>query len=255
MKDLFDLHGQVAMITGASSGLGVQFAKALARQGAALVLLARRKEKLEQVAKDIETIGVECMPIPCDVTDRDAVQKAVDQAVAKFGRIDILVNNAGSGATGKAEELTNEDWMRVINLDLNAVFQVAQSVGRVMIKNGYGRIVNIASIYGLVSSMEHTIAPYSAAKAGVVNLTHSLAAEWAKYGVNVNAICPGTFITELTADTLLTEESKAYHKVTVPVGRCGNEGELDTTILYLTSPASSYTTGVALPVDGGFTAI
>jgi len=252
---IFDLTGRVAVVTGASSGLGVQMAKALARQGADIAILARRKEKLEAVAEEIRKIGVKCLPVQCDVTDTEAVKKAADLIEAEFGKVDILINNAGSGDTGPAEEMTDETWEHTLNVDLSGVFKVAREFGKKMIKNKYGRIINIASMYGLVGNTALPSSAYHAAKGGVVNLTRALAAEWAKYGITVNTICPGYFETELTVDTLNTEYFTNYMKATVPLGRYGREGELDSTAVYLASDASSYVTGVAIPVDGGYTCV
>lgn len=230
-------------------------AKALARQGADLVILARRMQKLEEVAEEIRTYGVKCLPIQCDLTDVSAIKKAVEITKAEYGKVDILVNNAGNGATGPAEDMTDEDWDFTINLDLSGVFKTSREFGKLMIKNNYGRIINISSMYGLVGNMEIPSSGYHAAKGGVVNLTRGLAAEWAKYGITVNCICPGYFATELTVDTLNTDSFKQYMKATVPVGRYGKEGELDSTVVYLASEASSYITGVSIPVDGGYTSI
>lgn len=252
---IFDLTGRVAVITGASSGLGVQMSKALARQGANIVILARRMEKLEKVAEEIRALGVKCLPIRCDVTNTEDIRIAAETAEKEFGKVDILINNAGSGHVGPAEETTDEQWNGVIEVDLNSVFKVSREFGKIMIKNKYGRIINIASMYGLVGNTALPSASYHAAKGGVVNLTRALAAEWAKYGITVNCICPGYFATELTVDTLKTEYFTNYMKSTVPLGRYGNEGELDSTAVYLASEASSYVTGVVIPVDGGYTCV
>lgn len=255
MMNLFDLKGRVAVVTGASSGLGVQMAKALAAQGADIAILARRKEKLETVAKEIEAIGVKCVAIPCDVTSTSSVVAAANEVKNAFGKVDILINNAGSGGVGPAETTTDEDWNHTINVDLNGVFTVAREFGKLMIENQYGRIINIASMYGMVANMAMPTAAYHAAKGGVVNLTRALAAEWSKHNITVNAICPGYFATELTVDTLNTDEFTAFMKSVVPVGRYGKEGELNTATLFLASNHSSYVTGVILPVDGGYTAV
>lgn len=254
-KKLFDLTGRVAVITGASSGLGVQMAKALAGQGADIAILARRKDKLENVSKEIKALGVKCLAIQCDVTDSESIKAAVSAIKSEYGKIDILVNNAGSGGVGPAEETTDEEWEHTMSVDLNGVFKVAREFGKVMIENKYGRIINIASMYGMVGNMALPTAAYHAAKGGVVNFTRALAAEWAKHNITVNAICPGYFATELTIDTLNTESFTNYMKASVPVGRYGKEGELDSTVVFLSADQTTYVTGAILPVDGGYTCV
>ncbi|QNU65982.1 SDR family oxidoreductase [Ruminiclostridium herbifermentans] len=254
-KNLFDLKGKVAVVTGASSGLGVQMAKALAGQGADIAILARRKEKLDKVADELRELGVKCLSIQCDVTDIASIKSAVAAVKAEYGKADILINNAGSGGVGPAEETTDDDWSYTISVDLDGVFKIAREFGKLMIENKYGRIINISSMYGMVGNMALPAAAYHAAKGGVVNLTRALAAEWAKHNITVNCLCPGYFATELTVDTLNTEYFTNYMKASVPVGRYGNEGELDTATLFLASENSAYVTGVILPVDGGYTCV
>ena len=255
MKEYFDLKGQVALVTGCSGGLGVQMAKALANQGAIIVPIARRLEKLEEVSKEItDTYGVETYPLQCDITDTDRVNEVVDQILDKFGRIDIVINNAGTGAVAPAEDITDEQFDHECQIDLFGTFKVARAVAKkAMIPAKYGRIINIASMYGLVGNKVAGSAPYHAAKGGVVNLTRALAAEWGKYGITVNAICPGYFYTPLTKETLDSEFFQENAKTMIPEERYGNEGELDTAAIFLASPASTYVTGVMLPVDGGYT--
>ena len=245
-KNYFDLAGQVAIVTGASGGLGVQMAKALANQGAKIVVMARRQEKIEEVAKEIcDEFGVETLAIKCDITDTENVDAAVAEVMEKCGRIDIVINNAGTGAVAPAEDITD---------DLFGRFKVARAVAKqAMIPAKYGRIINIASMYGLVGNKVAGSAPYHAAKGGVVNLTRALAAEWGKYGITVNSICPGYFYTPLTQETLDSDFFQQNAKTMIPEERYGNEGELDTAAIFLASPASSYVTGVQLPVDGGYT--
>lgn len=254
-KKIFDLTGRVAVVTGASSGLGVQMAKALARQGADIAILARRKWKLDEVAEEIRGLGVRCLPVKCDVTDSSQIAAAVGAVKAEYGKVDILVNNAGSGGPGPAEDKSDEDWRKVIAVDLDGVFMVSRDFGRLMIANKYGRIINIASMYGLVGAPIVPSAAYHASKGGVVNLTRALAAEWAKYNITVNAICPGYFVTDFTRDKFETEEFTNHMKIHVPLGRYGKEGELDSTVVYLAADESAYVTGSILSVDGGYTCI
>ena len=256
-KSYFDLKGQVAIVTGCSTGLGVQMAKALANQGASIVAIARRQELIDAVAKDIaDTYGVQTLALRCDITDTDRVNAVVDEVLKKFGRIDIVINNAGTGAVAPAEDITDEQFNGEMNVDLAGTFKVARAAAKkAMIPAKYGRIINIASMYGLVGNKIAGSAPYHAAKGGVVNLTRALAAEWGKYNITVNSICPGYFYTPLTKETLDSEFFQQNAKTMIPMERYGNEGELDSAAVFLASPASSYVTGVNLPVDGGYTAM
>ena len=257
MKNYFDLTGQVAVVTGCSTGLGVQMAKALANQGAKIVAIARRKELIDSVAKEIaDTYKVEAVGIQCDITDTDRVNAVIDEIMAKFGRIDILINNAGTGAVAPAEDVTDEQFDNEMQIDLFGSFKVARAVAKkAMIPAKYGRVINISSMYGMVGNKIAGSAPYHAAKGGVVNLTRALAAEWGKYDINVNAICPGYFYTPLTKETLDSEFFQQNARTMIPKERYGNEGELDTAVIFLASPANSYVTGVMLPVDGGYTCL
>ena len=253
---MFDLKGRVAVITGASSGLGKQMAQGLAGQGADVVLLARRESKLRQVAADIEKeYDVKAYPVVCDVTDLDSVKAAAKSTLNEFGKVDILVNNAGTGAVAPAEKMEDDLWQGNIDIDLTGVFRVAREFGKLMLEAGYGRIINIASMYGMVGNRESPAAAYHAAKGGVVNLTRALAAEWATRGVTVNCICPGYFETELTGDVLRTEAFSTYMQRTVPLQRYGNAGELNAAACFLASDEASYVNGVILPIDGGYTCI
>ena len=256
-RNYFDLSGQVAIVTGCSTGLGVQMAKALASQGANIVVVARRQNLIEQVAKEItDEFWVETLPVVCDITDTQAVEAMVDAALKKFGRIDILINNAGTGAVAPAEDITDEQFDNEMQIDLFGSFRVARAVAKkAMIPAKYGRIINISSMYGLVGNKVAGSAPYHAAKGGVVNLTRALAAEWGKHNITVNSICPGYFYTDLTRDTLNSDFFQQNAKTMIPEERYGEEGELDTAALFLASPKSSYVTGVNLPVDGGYTAM
>ncbi|MBO6270458.1 MAG: SDR family oxidoreductase [Clostridium sp.] len=257
MKNYFDLKGQVAIVTGCSTGLGVQMAKALANQGCNIVALARRQNLVEEVAEDIKKeFGVDAIGIRCDITDTQMVAEAVDKVMEHFGRIDILINNAGTGAVAPAEDITDDQFAGEMNVDLFGTFKMSRAVAKkAMIPAKYGRIINIASMYGLVGNKVAPSSPYHAAKGGVVNLTRGLAAEWGKYGITVNAICPGYFYTPLTKETLDSDFFQQNAKTMIPLERYGNEGELDPAAIFLASPSSSYVTGIMVPVDGGYTSM
>ena len=256
MTNLFDLTGRVAVVTGASTGLGVQMANAFASQGANLVLLARRQNLLEENAAQIsKEYGVEVLPFSCDITSTERVKEAVKATMERFGRVDILVNNAGTGAVAPAEEITDEQFKHEMDIDLFGTFICAREFGKEMIKAKYGRIINIASMYGLVGNLIVGSSPYHSAKGGVVNMTRALAAEWGKYGITVNSICPGYFYTDLTTATLDSDFFQAIAKQNIPLGRYGKDGELNSCALFLASPASTYVTGQNIAVDGGYTCI
>ncbi len=252
---MFDLTGQVVVVSGASSGLGAQMARGYAAQGATLVITARRVEKLEALAEELRAGGTTVLPLQCDVTDSVRVNEVAAEVEKEFGKVDVLVNCAGSAANAGVCEMTNDEWDFTIAADMTSVFYVTRAFANIMKKNNYGRIINIASMYGLVGNTAMDTVAYHTSKGGVVNFTRAVAAELAKFGITCNAICPGYFATELTIDTLSTDSFKAYMQATVPVGRYGNEGELNSAAIFLAAKESSYVTGVILPVDGGYTCV
>lgn len=252
---MFNYKGRVVVVSGASSGLGKQMTRAFADQGATIVIMARRIEKLEELANELRAKGVDCLPIKCDVTDVESVNSAAKEVEEKYGKADVLVNCAGSAKNAGVLDMTDEEWNFTIKTDMDSVFYVTRAFGKLMKKNHYGRIINIASMYGLVGNMAMGTIAYHTSKGGVVNFTRAAASELAKEGITVNAICPGYFDTELTHETLITDEFTAYMKGTVPVGRYGREGELNSAAIFLGAEESSYVTGVILPVDGGYTAV
>lgn len=254
MKNYFDVSGKNAIVTGASSGLGRQFALCLAEQGANVAIMARRVNKLEEVKAEVEALGVKCVVAQCDVTDSAQVKAAVDKAVAELGRIDILINNAAAGFATPAVETTDEQWERVIDTNVNGVFYVAREVGRHMLEQGYGKIVNIGSFHCQVTMNGLPRSGYSTAKGAVYMMTKALAAEWAKSGITVNTLGPGYFKSEM-ADAVTDESYDRGIRENCPMGRRGNPGELNGAMLFLASDASSYVTGQLLLVDGGWTIV
>ena len=252
---MFNLKGRVAVVTGASSGLGKQISMALAKQGADLVILARRIERLEEFKIELEKEGVKVLPVKCDVTSTEDIDNACSAAVKKFGKVDILVNCAGSSKDKGVLDMDDDEWDFTIATDETSVFKMTRAFGNVMKKNNYGRIINIASMYGLVGNTEIPTIAYHASKGAVVNFTRAVAAELATYGITCNAICPGYFYTELTTQVLDTEQFQEFAKTHVPMQRYGQEGELSSAIIFLAADESSYVNGVILPVDGGYTAV
>jgi gluconate 5-dehydrogenase len=254
VQDLLSVRGRVAVVTGASSGLGVTFAEALAEAGASLVLAARRMEKLEAVARNLQAQGAKAWALPCDVGKEVEVQALMEDTVDTFGRLDILVNNAGVASLSPATDMTLEEWNRVVGVNLTGVFLCARTAARQMIKQGEGgKVINIASIYGAVGDV-FPAAPYYATKGAVINLTRDLAVEWAPFKINVNAIAPGFFPSEMTEGIFSDPHYLEYINKQTPLGRVGNPDDLKGAVLYLASPASDFVTGQTLFVDGGWTA-
>lgn len=251
---MFDLHGRVAVVTGASAGLGRLFALALAGQGADMVILARRLEKLEAVAEEVRAKGVRCLCVRCDVTDPAQVKAAVKATMDEYGKVDILVNSAGGGLGKAIVDVTDEEWERSLALDVDGVFYCLRDFGREMLKAGYGRIINIASILGKGGLPELPIIDYATAKGAVINMTRQAATEWAKTGVNVNCICPGFFPSEANNPAAM-EAMGGFIAHRTPMGRPGIPGELDSTVIYLAAEESTYVTGSVCCCDGGWTAI
>lgn len=251
---MFDFKGQYAVITGASSGLGRDMAIAFAQAGANVAVLARRKEKLEALAQEIEALGVRAIAVACDVADDASVKAAVESITKEFPRIDILVNNAGIAVRGTIDTMTDEEWDRSFDVNVKGIVHTGRYIVPIMKKQSYGRIVNISSVNALVSDkndpfLRHS---YNASKASVWGLTRAMAASYAKDNISVNAIGPGLFASEMTQDTLLaSEEFVGYYNHLTPAGRIGDKGELNGAVLFLSSKEAAYVHGNMIFVDGG----
>ncbi len=250
--ELFDLAGKTAIVTGGSRGIGLEMAEALAEAGARLVLCARRAEWLDAAVDDLKNRGFDARGRICDVSKPDEIDEVVRAAVKETGSVDILVNNAGISWGAMPEDMPLEKWQKVIDVNLTGCFLFAQSVGRQMLRQGSGSIINIASIAGITSSANGPFyAGYVASKAGLIGLTRELAASWGRRGVRVNAIAPGFFHSRLADSVIDIYESSIQENNVIP--RIGKKGELKGIVVFLASEASSYVTGQTIAVDGGMT--
>src|ERR1044072_11608 len=254
IKDLFDLSGRVAIVTGGSRGLGKEMAEGVAEAGAALMLWARGEGWLQAKVEALRGRGLKGEGMPCDVVNQEQVQAVVDKTIETFGQLDILINNAGVSWGARPEEMALDKWEKVIGVNLTGAFLFAQAAGREMLKRGYGRIINVSSVSGLQSSADgpHYVG-YAASKAGLFGLTRELAATWGRSGVRRTAIAPGFFHSRL-ADAVI-EQAEASIKARSPIPRVGDAGELKGVAVFLASDASNYITGQTIVVDGGRTIV
>ena len=255
VKELFNLTGKVALVTGGSRGLGLEMAEALGEAGAAVAVTARRQQWLASAEDTLKGAGIDCLAVQCDGSQPDQVAQAVERVVQRFGRIDILVNNAGISWAEPIDTMPVEKWRQVIDTNATGCFLMSRAVGREMMRAGAaGSIVNIASMMGLVGMASDIIdaVGYSASKGAVISLTRDMAVKWASHGIRVNAVAPGFFDTRLSAGVLARNQAGIERNA--PMGRIGRPGELKGVVLFLASEASSYMTGQVLSVDGGATA-
>lgn len=248
----FDLSGRVAVVIGGTSGIGRAIAHGLAEAGANVVCSSRRAEQVETTAREIEKIGRKTLRITSDVSDKDSLQNLLDECVKEFGKVDIMVNSAGRTKRAPTLDFAENDWNDIIETNLTGTLRACQVFGKHFLEKKYGRIINIASLSTFVSLFE--VAAYSASKAAVASLTKSLAIEWAKHGVNVNAIAPGVFKTDLNRELLESTERGKEFQTRTPMGRFGQVEELAGAAIFLASDAASFVTGEVLVVDGGFLA-
>jgi gluconate 5-dehydrogenase len=250
-KELFDLTGRVAIVTGGAVGLGRQFAEALGEMGASLVLAARKVERCEQAARELEPLGVKVLPLGCDVTRQEEVEKMASETVRQFGRVDILVNNAGISWGSPPENMTLADWEKVLATNLTGTFLCSQAVGRTMIERQRGKIINVASVAGLHGAPPEIMdaVGYTASKGAVLSFTRDLACKWARHNIRVNALAPGWFPSRMSRWVI--EHRAELILPHIPLHRFGGEDDLKGAIVFLASDASNYVTGQVLVVDGG----
>ena len=248
----FSLAGKVAVITGATRGIGRGIAEAYARAGADVAVVSRNAEDCRRTADELAALGRRLLPVPADVSKLAEIERLFARVTEEFGRIDILVNNAGTAITKRAEDITEADWDRVLDLDLKSVFFCCQAAGRQMIRQQSGKIINIASIMGLVADKQ--ILPYCAAKGGVIQITRALALEWARHNIQVNALCPGYVATSINAAALSDPRVLERTVKKTAAGRLGQVADMAGAAVFLASPAADYMTGQTLIIDGGWTA-
>ena len=246
-----NLEGRVSVVTGGATGLGLQMATALAEAGSNVVICSRKLENCEQAAHDVEKLGVKTLAIGCDVTKADQVEAMKDAVLNKFGRVDVLVNNAGRAWVAPPEEMPLERWQQVLDLNITAPFLCSQVLGREMIKVKRGKIVNIASIAGLVgrNPKAYNSIAYGTSKGALVNFTRDLAVKWAHHNIQVNAICPGFFVTPINVKMFDKNRDQVLREI--PLGRTGGDDDLKGIVVLLASDASNFMTGAIIPVDGG----
>ncbi len=251
VKELMSLQGRVSVVTGGATGLGLQMATALAEAGSDIVVCSRKLENCEQAAHGIERLGVKTLPVAADVTKPDQVEAVKAAALKKFGRVDVLVNNAGRAWVAPPEEMPLERWQQIMDLNITAPFICSQVFGREMIKQKSGKIINIASIAGLIgrNPRAYSSIVYSTSKGALVNFTRDLAVKWAQHNINVNCICPGFFVTLINQK--LYEKGAEQILNEIPLGRTGGENDLKGIAVLLASDASNFITGAIIPVDGG----
>jgi len=254
MKNYFDVQGKVAFVTGASKGLGKVFADTLGDAGAKLFILASSLKNIEPVCEEFRQKGYECACFGCDIVSEEDMQAAVDRCMEIYGRIDILVNNAATMRVNKTpEDTTNEEWEKVIHINVNGAFNVAKTVGKVMLKQGSGKIINMSSISGKIINKGVHGGSYDVSKAAIDGMTKALASEWAPKGINVNAISPGYFMTQPNREFFAADPDFYDMAVSlIPAGKIGEPEQLAGTLLYLASGASDYLHGSIIQVDGGY---
>mgnify|MGYP000376966292 CR=1 FL=1 len=253
MSNIFDLKGKVALVTGASRGLGRGIALGLAEAGADIIAVASKKENVAETVAEIKKLGTsKVVALGCEQDKPEQVKQLVDDAIAAFGKVDILVNNAGTIRRAPAEDFSDEDWDLVMEANINGVFRLSRGIGKHMLANGSGKIINIASLLSFSGGI--TVPAYSASKGAVMQLTKALANEWAAKGLNVNAIAPGYFATDNTEALRADKERNAAISARIPAGRWGEPKDLAGAAVFLASPASDYVNGHTLLVDGGWMA-
>jgi len=250
--ELFSLEGKIAVVTGGTSGIGRALSLGLADAGANVIATARRQQQVDETAAEIEARGRKTLRVASDVGDRESLEKLLAAALERFGKIDILVNCAGVIKRTPTLDLPEAEWTNILNVNLTGTLRACQVFGRKMLERGYGRIINIASLNSFVALSE--VAAYAASKAGVASLTRSLAVEWSKKGVTVNAVAPGVFRTDLNAQLLDSTQRGQELLMRTPMGRFGKTEELIGAVVYLASDSASFVTGQILVVDGGFLA-